>query len=183
MRKRNPLAVVALTLVTFGIYAYYWLYKTTDELREKTGREDLHPAVDVLLALITVGLWGIWAGYRNARIVHEELTDRGEEHSDRSLAVAGISALSLVSGWAWVVAMAVLQEDLNRFAEAEVDHFAEAEPYQAELEELERELSGRPPVQARVELDPIDSPLQESRWDKVPSAPVFRSTAPMPVVR
>ena len=43
MIKRNPVTVAVLTILTFGVYAYYWLYRTTEELREETGRDDLNP--------------------------------------------------------------------------------------------------------------------------------------------
>lgn len=188
MTKRHPVAVVVLTLLTFTVYAYYWLYRTTDELRRTTGRDDLSPAVDVILTLLTFGLWGIWAGYRNAKIAHEALLDRGEEHPDRSLAVAGFAGFSLVSGWAWLVAIALLQDDFNRLAEP-VDHLAEGVPYEEVVHE-------RAPARVRVEVPepaasrprapafarPMDSPLPTSAWDTAPSAPVFTSNAPAPIV-
>lgn len=177
MTKRHPVAVVALTLLTFTVYAYYWLYRTTDELRRATDRDDLSPVVDVILTLVTFGLWGIWAGYRNAKIAHEELELRGEDHTDRSLAVGGFAALSLVSGWAWLVSIALLQEDFNRLAEP-ADRFLPAEPY---------EEATRAPSRVRVDLD---APTPDARaprptvsaWESAPSAPVFESTAPAPVV-
>ncbi len=187
MTKRNPLAVVALSLLTFGVYAYYWLYKTTDELREETGRDELRPGVDVLLAIATFGIWGIWAGYRNARIVHEEMRALGHEHSDRSGVVAVVAALSLVSGWAWLVAMGIAQDDLNKLADADADTLGDAV--------TDEELFGAPEVPevsvfddkptrvaVRVELEPAAEPVEEGRWADSPSAPVFRSNAPMPVV-
>lgn len=169
MPKRSPLVVVFLTFVTFTLYAYYWLYKTTSELREETGREDLSPILDVFLAAVTFGLYGLYAAYRNARIVHEEMELRGQEHTDRSVPVALFGALSVVSGWAWLISMALVQEDLNRLAEAEFDYFA---------------VDAEPAVRARVELEPMErpSPSQERGWAEAPSAPVFRSAVPMPVV-
>ncbi len=116
MTKRNPLLVVALTFVTLTLYAYYWLYRTTEELRAESGRDELHPVVDVVLAALTFGIWGLWAGYRNARIVHELFEQDGVKHTDRSAPVAIFAALSMVSGWAWLMSMAILQEDLNRLA-------------------------------------------------------------------
>lgn len=175
MTKRNPLVVVALTIVTFTLYAYYWLYQTTEELRRESGRDELHPFVDVLLAILTFGLWGLWAGYRNAKIAHEIFEQDGVKHIDRALPVAIFSALSMVSGWAWLVSMAILQEDLNRLA----DH----------IEELDDvPLSERSaPVRARVDVerDPVEPDAPEeavSRWDRAPSAPVFESSAPAPIV-
>lgn len=118
MRERHPVAVVGLSLLTFTVYAYYWLYKTTDELREEMGRDDLLPLVDVLLTVMTFGLWGIWAMYRNAKIVHEELIERGESHADTSAAVGLFGGLTYFSGLAWLVAIALLQQDYNLLAES-----------------------------------------------------------------
>jgi len=168
MTKRNPLMVVALTFFSFTLYAYWWLYATTDELREETGRDDLHPLRDVILAALTFGLWGFWAAYRNARIVHEEMVERGAKHSDKSIGVAVFGVATIFTGWAWLVSLALLQEDFNRLAETEFDYFAEAEP-----------------VRARVELPVEEAPMPAeapSRWESAPSAPVFQSDAPMPVV-
>ena len=46
--KRSPLAVVVLTVVTFGLYAYWWLYRTTKELQREPDRDDLRPLLDDL---------------------------------------------------------------------------------------------------------------------------------------
>lgn len=162
MTKRNPLLVVALTFVTFTVYAYYWLYKTTDELKEESGRGDLHPILDVVLAALTFGLWGLWAAYRNARITHELFEELGEDHTDRSLGVALFGAASFFSGWTWLVSMAQLQDDYNRLADVLDEDLA---LYQA-----------RAPRQARVEAEPEGVPAHAE------PAPVFESKAPPPVV-
>lgn len=178
MTKRNPLTVVALSFVTLTVYAYWWLYRTTQELREETGREDLSPVMDVLLTLVTLGFWGIWAGYRNAKIAHEELEVRGVRHTDRSGAVGVLAAMSVFSGWAWLVSVALLQDDFNRLAETD-DLFLSSDRW----EETSR---ARP--RARVELDPTElDPMEQAlpvkpSASRAPSAPVFESSAPMPIV-
>jgi hypothetical protein len=177
LSKRHPLAVVALTLVTFGVYAYWWLYKTTDELRQETGRDELRPAVDVILTLITFGFWGVWAGYRNAKIAHETLEEDGEAHADKSLGVAAFAGFGLVSGWSWLVAMVLLQEDYNRLAEP-VDFFEPAVPY----ERASAEQRSPSPSKVRVEPEPSERPAPASSWEQAPSAPVFESNAPAPIV-
>ncbi len=117
LTRRSPITVVVLSLVTFGLYALYWLYVTTEELAQETGHGDLSPTMDVLLAICTFGLWGMYAAYRNAGIVHEELAATGSARQDKSLIVAVACAATLVSGWAWLVAVAVLQEELNVLAD------------------------------------------------------------------
>ena len=46
--------VIVLSIVTIGIYAIYWFYKSFDEVRKHRG-EGLHPIVGVLLCLVIVG--------------------------------------------------------------------------------------------------------------------------------
>ncbi len=38
IKERNPVWVLILPFITFGIYYFYWLSKTTDELKENTGK-------------------------------------------------------------------------------------------------------------------------------------------------
>jgi hypothetical protein len=35
--KRNPLGVLGLTIITFGIYGLYWYYKVNEEILRYTG--------------------------------------------------------------------------------------------------------------------------------------------------
>jgi hypothetical protein len=46
--------VFVLSIVTIGIYAIYWFYKSFDEVRKHRG-EGLNPIVGVLLCLVIVG--------------------------------------------------------------------------------------------------------------------------------
>ena len=178
MTKRNPVVIALLSFVTFTLYAYYWLYETTVELQEETGRDDLTPILDVILAALTLGVWGVYAAYRNARIVHEELELRGEEHTDRSLAVAGCGAATLFSGWAWLSGMAILQDDFNRLA-ATVSAPAElpAPPGRPTLP-----AGGSPPSSPSPETgEALASPSLET-GEALTRGPAFHSSAPMPVV-
>src|SRR5689334_9798053 len=112
MTQRNPVVIVLLSLVTLGLYPYYWLYATSEELRRESGRRDIVPLLDAFLAFITLGAWGVWAGYRNAKIAHELIEDGGEPHADHSLPVAAAGIASYFVGpLAWLVAILLLQED------------------------------------------------------------------------
>jgi hypothetical protein len=57
MKKRNPLAVFFLSIITFGIYDLYWLVKTKSVLNEKTSQHT--PSIWLLIVPIPV----IIAGY------------------------------------------------------------------------------------------------------------------------
>ncbi|MBX3252056.1 MAG: DUF4234 domain-containing protein [Myxococcales bacterium] len=117
MERRNPLLVVLLVLVTFGIYGLVWLYRTTRELGDSTGRR-MYPALDVILAILTLGAWGVWACFRNAEIVHDELQRAGVPHRDRSLPILVFGLGTYVAGlFAWLALTAILQDDLNQLAD------------------------------------------------------------------
>jgi len=50
----NPMTVALLTLITCGIYGYYWLYKTGEELKNHNG-DGLGGVAAALLGLVYVG--------------------------------------------------------------------------------------------------------------------------------
>jgi len=56
MKKRNPLAVVLLSIITLGIYDLYWLVKTKKVLNEKTKHHI--PSIWILIAPIIIILIG-----------------------------------------------------------------------------------------------------------------------------
>jgi hypothetical protein len=49
--KRNPLGVLGLSFITFGIYFFYWYYKVNDELRRFEHDETISPTRS-LMAMI-----------------------------------------------------------------------------------------------------------------------------------
>ena len=116
MTERNPVVVLLLTLVTCTLYGYCWLFVTSGELRRETGRDEVTPLLDLILAIFTAGLWGLYATWRNARIAHEELEGRGEAHTDSTAAVLVFNLSTFIWGAGWLVSMLLLQADYNRLA-------------------------------------------------------------------
>ena len=49
MTRRESWLVIVLTLVTCGVYLFYWQYVTTAELRTVSGRDDLNPILDLVI--------------------------------------------------------------------------------------------------------------------------------------
>jgi Domain of unknown function (DUF4234) len=49
--RRNPLGVVGLTLITFGIYGLYWWWKINDELRLVEGDDSISPTRSLMAML------------------------------------------------------------------------------------------------------------------------------------
>ncbi len=49
--RRNPLGVLGLTFITFGIYAFYWYYMINDELRRFERDEAISPTRSLMAVL------------------------------------------------------------------------------------------------------------------------------------
>ena len=49
-KVRSPVAVILLSIITIGIYALYWYYKTFQELKDHTG-EGVGGVIGLLLAI------------------------------------------------------------------------------------------------------------------------------------
>ena len=49
--RRNPLGVLGLTFITFGIYAFYWYYTINDELRRFERDETISPTRSLMAVL------------------------------------------------------------------------------------------------------------------------------------
>ena len=117
MTRRDLVVVALLTVFTCGLYALYWQYKTTDELKAVTGKE-LNPGLELLLSLVTCGVFSIYAHYRNAQLVTERMRALKGSHEDKATMVLALDVASLVVGVTWVVAVVILQDELNKLAEA-----------------------------------------------------------------
>jgi len=51
--KRDPLGVLGLSVITFGIYWFYWYYKINDEIRRSQKDESVRPGMALLA--VTLG--------------------------------------------------------------------------------------------------------------------------------
>jgi hypothetical protein len=49
--KRNPLGVLGLTIITFGIYGLYWYYKVNEEILLYTGDQTISPSRSLLAVI------------------------------------------------------------------------------------------------------------------------------------
>jgi uncharacterized protein DUF4234 len=50
-KKREPLGVLGLTLITFGIYGLYWYYQVNDELRRFERDDSISPTRSLMAIL------------------------------------------------------------------------------------------------------------------------------------
>ena len=117
MTRRDSWIPPVLTMVTCGLYLFYWQYVTTQELKTVSGREDLNPMLDLILSVVCCGLWSIYVQYRNAQVVHEVFGRHNTPHEDRSSFVLIMHALAFVNGITSLLALMILQDEYNKLAD------------------------------------------------------------------
>ena len=108
--KRNPLGVLGLTIITLGIYGFYWYFKVNEEILTYTGDETISPSRS-LLAVIPGFLLIVppfIAYYNTAQHVAQMEQQRG-------IANEISPALTVILGLViWLAMGAYVQEHLNR---------------------------------------------------------------------
>lgn len=114
MIERNPAVVIVLMFVTCGFYWYYYMHVTTKELTEATGRSDINAGTELLLNLVTCGVFGMYSAYRNQQIIDEWYASRGVQHEAKAQLVGLMNLLTFVLGATWIVASFVHQDELNK---------------------------------------------------------------------
>ncbi len=117
-QERNAIVSILLSFVTCGIYAFYVMYATTDELKQTTRDDSLNPMMDVLLALVTCGLWMYFVMYRNAQKTHQALVQLQPQREDRSQLILILAVATFFVGVTGIVAMYFSYEEHNALARA-----------------------------------------------------------------
>ena len=101
--------LIILSIVTCGIYYLYWIYKTTDEIKNFMGRDDINPALELILVLVTCNIYSLYWYYKYGKIVYLEMTAKvGMDNSEDSTVLLVILGLLV-----YVVAGAIMQDKLN----------------------------------------------------------------------
>ncbi len=108
---RNPMQVWILAIVTCGLYGLYWWYVVGNELKAYLGREDLNPAMDVIIALLC-GLYLYYLPIKYGKLIQEAQQRAGMPNAEDQ----GVMFLlmMLLCGYGY----AKMQEELNKVWEA-----------------------------------------------------------------
>jgi len=104
---RSPILVLVFSILSCGIYFFYWLYATANELKMYSSRGDINPGLDTLISVLCFPYILYWF-YKYSKIVYEEQTKINSFATDNSV----INTLLPVFGLA-VVSAIIMQSDLN----------------------------------------------------------------------
>ncbi len=110
-QRRNLVMYIILTILTCGIFGFYWLYALATDTQKLT-QDPTAPSggMVVILSLITCGIYEFYWAYKEGETIDALFDARGIPHSSyRSILYMVLSILGLS-----VVAYALMQDDLNK---------------------------------------------------------------------
>jgi uncharacterized integral membrane protein len=112
--RRSPVTVLLLTLFTFGIYYFYWVYVTSRDIDEFLGESDIPPIVHVLLFLVTGTLYGFFWDFLIGRKTVKMQQRVGLPEKDHTLLniVLDLLGAGPIAGLGIIVPL-IQQSDLN----------------------------------------------------------------------
>ncbi len=111
IQNRNIGTCILLSIVTCGIYLYYWLYCLSDDLNTASGIHDTTGGMVVLLSIVTCGIYLWFWLYKAGEKVDAIRARRGMPGANSSLVylLLGIFGFSIIS-------VALIQNELNAVA-------------------------------------------------------------------
>ena len=106
MTQRNIGVSILLSIVTCGIYAYYWMFKMTQEITEYNN-ENANPVMELVLSLVTCGIYYIYWNYKMGK----RISQARSSSSDDSILYLILAIFGL-----GIVSMAIMQNHMNNMA-------------------------------------------------------------------
>ncbi len=108
VKKRNYLMCVLLTILTLGLYGFYWLVQITDTVNELAKPDKKTSGIKSLLfELITCGIYIYFWSWKIGTVLDQERSKAG-------LSPKNLKLLFLIlTFFAWPVSMALMQKEIN----------------------------------------------------------------------
>ncbi len=118
--RRSPALVFLLGLFTFGLYLIYWYSKMYGEFKELSGKTPTGNSYgfDLLLAIVTCGIWGIYVDYKISLLLDEVLTARNLPPQNSAPLVLILDLFFYFTGGLTYLATSAIHQDImNRIYE------------------------------------------------------------------
>ena len=121
LEKRSVATVILLSFFTCGLYLFYWYFKVYEELEFITGKTPTENGygLDLLLVIITCGIWGIYVDYKISLAIFEYQKRSGLPASDTSMVAVVLDVVGYVSAYGTgIVSSAIHQDQINGLIDA-----------------------------------------------------------------
>ncbi len=103
MKNRNIALCIVFTIISCGIYGFYWMFRLATESYEMLQSEGMSPVAVVLIGLVTGGIyWWIW------------MFQIGKKLDEKNGSSNAVLYLLLAIFGLVIVDMALLQNEINK---------------------------------------------------------------------
>ena len=112
VKEKNLALCIILSIVTCGIYMYYWIVTLTDDTNEIAGEpEDTSGVIALVLTIVTCGIYGLYWVYKRG-----EKIDKAHQLNGQAASNGGVLYLILYI-FGGIIALALIQNEVNKFAQ------------------------------------------------------------------
>ena len=112
VERRSIGVCILLSIITFGIYMFYWMYKVNDDVAVVSGEPPITTGgMLILLTIVTCGIYGIYWAYTTGEKLDRVRASHGEPTG--SLGVLYLVLEFFIAP----VAIALMQSELNKYAQ------------------------------------------------------------------
>jgi hypothetical protein len=112
IQERNIALCIIFSIITCGIYLYYWIYCMTEDTKKVANRPDFTSGgVVILLAIVTCGFYMLYWMYKEGEMIDQAKQFRGLSSSSSSILYLVLTIVGL-----GIVSYALIQNELNNLA-------------------------------------------------------------------
>ncbi|WP_077532712.1 DUF4234 domain-containing protein [Massiliimalia massiliensis] len=133
IQRREFWMILLLSIVTCGIYTYYYLYQITKDLNTMAGNDGktVDPTIVVVLSIVTCGIYTVWWYYQMGnRIQQMGMSNNIPVEENGTTYLMWYLIGYLVCGLGSYVAMYLFIKNFNNIAFAYNSHISNGNPYQ-----------------------------------------------------
>lgn len=105
---RSIPVVLILTIITCGIYQFYWIYKMSDEIKTYTENYNVNPGLDLLLSILCFYPYSIYLSYRYGQNQMDAQRRAGTPVTDDTLLYVVLSIFGF-----FIVNQLIIQSKMN----------------------------------------------------------------------
>ena len=125
LKKRSIATSIILTIITCGLYNFYWFAKLNDERLYLSGEDGPSGGWVILLTIVTCGLYGVYWCYQSGKRMFIAQERNGMHGTDNSVLYLVLAILGIMS-----ITEAILQSEINNLIDfIEIKKLNERESY------------------------------------------------------
>lgn len=105
--ERSIVMIIILSILTCGIYYFYWIYATSSDIKDYLQDDSINPFLDLILSLLTCGIYFVYWHYKIGGLIVRCYEKSGKSTEDNSI-LCTILAIFL-----YIAAGCIYQSQLN----------------------------------------------------------------------